>query len=124
MKQDTSLLVQEYKKHAIILADTQETGDYKKGNRSSDQLLKISKIMKEDRELAKNVLDSLMESEDPKVLSSCCVDALVLKHRTDEALNHLTKIVNSDLGMMSFNAETTLELYDSEELFELHGVEK
>lgn len=45
MKKDKEFILEEFKKHSIIFAETQETGNYKKGNRSSAIVMEIGDLM-------------------------------------------------------------------------------
>ena len=119
---DTKNIVEEFIKHSKITEETQLIGDYKKGNKSHEVLLAIRDQLKEEPELAKEVFDELFLNENPYLLYVCSVYAIVLDYRRDEALKLLEKIAGMGIKLTSFHAEITLELYESGELFELHGV--
>lgn len=115
-------LVNEVIKHSIIFDETQKNGDFKKGNKSSKKILKILDQLKQDQSLATEVLDDLLKNDNPAVLDVCCLYAILLNYRRDEALKILKEIAKLGIKVTSFSAEMTIELYESGELFELHGM--
>jgi hydroxyethylthiazole kinase-like sugar kinase family protein len=112
-------LANAFKEHAVIFAETQETGDSQRGHDSSEVLLRIGKLLKRNRKEAREVIDQLMKSDNPAVLAACCVEAFLVKYREKEAEQVLEKIAASGLGTVSLNAEIILKLYRSGELYEL-----
>ncbi|TYR74404.1 hypothetical protein FZC79_15085 [Rossellomorea vietnamensis] len=110
--------------NAIKFEETQKSGKYKDGKYYSERILEIGYMMKRDHQLAKDLLDQLLKSELPSVLSSSCVYALLVDYRTQTALKILKEIAKGDNGITSGNAEVTIELFNSGELFELHGIER
>lgn len=115
-------IVEEFIKHSKIADETQMTGDYKKGNKSHKVLLDIRDQLKQEPKLAKVVIDELFLNENPYVLFTISVFAIILDYRRDEAIKLLKKIKSMEIKMTSFHAGITLELYESGELFELHGI--
>lgn len=116
-----NLLAEEFIKHALIMEKTQLSGDYKKGNKSHEIHLSIRNHLKQHPKLAKEVFDELFQNENPYVLYACSVYAIVLNYRRNDAIKILEKVADMDIKLTSFEAETALELYESGELFELHG---
>lgn len=116
-----NLLAEEFIKHALIMEKTQFSGDYKKGNKSHDVHLSIRDQLRQDPKLAKEVFDKLLLNDNPFVLYASSVYAIVLNQRSDDAVKTLKKVAGMDIKLTSFQAETALELYESGELFELHG---
>uniref|UniRef100_UPI001C30AB70 hypothetical protein n=1 Tax=Bacillus sp. GbtcB15 TaxID=2824760 RepID=UPI001C30AB70 len=78
----------------------------KRGKKASDNLYKISIVMKEDRELAEEMLDILLCHTKPNVIIWACGIALDIDYQAAEAEIILKEISNTtELGILSFNAE-------------------
>jgi peroxiredoxin family protein len=115
LQKDSSILINEFVKNAVIQGEATLEGNYKKGNKASDKLFKIIDIMKQDINLAENMLDVLMESQEPNVKIWACSTALDIEYKSKEAEQILKDISNSpDLGILSFNAEMSLEVRKGE----------
>lgn len=124
MKEEIAGLAEEFAKYAIKFEETQHHGNYQDENLYSARIMEIGDKMKSNHALAVVLLDKLLTSNLPSVLLHSCLYALLVNYRTQEALVKLEKIAREGNGMTSFNADITLELYESGELFELHGIKK
>lgn len=120
--EDKNAIVEKFIKHALIMEQSQYAGEYKKSNKSHGVHLSIRDQLQQKPELAKEVFDALLLHDNPYVLYASSMYAIVLNHRRQDAIKILEKIVDMDIKLTSFQAETALELVESGELFELHGV--
>ena len=103
-------LTNEFIENAVIQGETANSGDYKKGNKASEKLFKLEAIMKENTDIAKEMLNVLLEHENINVKIWAGANALDLKYREKEAEQLLTKIsMMHDIGILRFNAERMLE---------------
>lgn len=116
------ILIEEFIRHALIMEQTQYSGEYKKGNKSHNIHLSIRDKLKHDSELTIEVFDELLLNDNPYVLYAACVYTIVLNYRRSDAINILKKIADMNYKLTSLHAETALELVETGELFELHGV--
>ena len=108
---DVNKLTNEYVENAVIHGETTLSGDFKKGNKATKKLFKIEAIMKENTEIAREMLNVLLEHENISVLSWAAADALDLKYRAEEAEQLLKKIARmSDIGILRLDAEMSLEV--------------
>ena len=107
---DLKELTNEYIENAVIQGESQFSGDFKKGNKASNKLFKIRAIMKENRDIAIEMLNILLDNENISVLSWAAGDALDLKYRDEEAEQLLKKIARMpETGILGFIAEMELE---------------
>lgn len=67
MKKDKTYLSDLFIENAIIQGEATIDGNYKRGNIASNKLYKITNVMKEDKEFAKDILDILMVNQEPNV---------------------------------------------------------
>ena len=111
MKKDKAFLTELFIENAIIQGEATLDGNYKKGNKASDKLNKIANVIKEDKELAKELLYTLMNNPEPNVKIWACGIALDIDYKAQEAEDILTEISNmTELGILSFNAEMSLKV--------------
>ena len=111
LKKDRVNLVNEFVKNAIIQGEATFSGDYKTGNKTSDKISKITRIMKEDINLAKSMLDELLYSNEPNVKIWACGIAMDIGYKLDEAEKILTELSKMpELGILGFNAEMSLKV--------------
>ncbi|SMQ80705.1 hypothetical protein SAMN05444673_3992 [Bacillus sp. OV166] len=115
MQKNSSMLIDEFVKNAVIQGNATLVGNYKKGNKASDKLFKIIEIMKLDIKMAETMLDVLMESQEPNVKIWACGTALDIDYKTKEAEQILIDISNSpELGILRLDAEMTLKVRKGE----------
>lgn len=117
MKKDIKDLTELFIENAVIHGESTINGDFKRGNKASDVLYKISVLMKEDRELAEEMLDILLCHTEPNVIMWTCGISLDIDYKSIEVENMLKKIAdNNELGILSFNAEMILKVREGQGL--------
>lgn len=115
LKKNSSMLIDEFVKNAVIQGNATLEGNYKKGNKASDKLFKIIEVMKQDINLAKTMLDVLMISGEPNVKIWACGTALDIDYKAKEAEQILEELSNSsELGILRLDAEMTLSIWKGE----------
>ena len=108
---DKERLIDEFIENAIIQGEATYSGDYKKGNKASDKLFKIGRIMEQNIDVAKNMLDTILYHENINVRIWAAGKAIDLDYKKDEAIEVLEKIsVMPDAGILGFNAEMSLKV--------------
>lgn len=114
MRKDKAKLVEEFIANAVIQGEATYDGDYKKGNKASDKLFRITRIMKEDMDLGKSMLDELLNSSEPNVKIWAGGVALDIGYKSDEAERILNELSNTPkLGILALNAEMSLSVRKS-----------
>lgn len=103
-------ICEKFIKHAVIHGKCNESGDYRKGNRSSDALYKIEKDVLLNQELRERLIDDLINYQNANVQIWICGMAIDAKYRKIEAEEILKKLSQDKLGIHSFNAKMTLEV--------------
>ncbi|MFD2212101.1 hypothetical protein [Metabacillus endolithicus] len=117
MNKDINDLTELFIENALIQGKSTINGDSKRGNKASDNLYKISIVMKEDRELAEEMLDILLCHTEPNVIIWACGIALDIDYKSIEVENMLKKLAHSnELGILSFNAEMILKVREGQGL--------
>jgi hypothetical protein len=61
LQKDSSKLIDEFINNAVIQGEATLDGNFKKGNKAANKLIKIIHMMKQDNNLAKTMLNVLME---------------------------------------------------------------
>ena len=108
---DVMELTNGFIENAVIQGETANSGDYKKGNKAAKELFKIEAIMKENTDIAREMLNVLLEHENINVKIWAAGNALDLKYRGEEAEQLLKKISSmNDIGILSFDAEMSLKV--------------
>lgn len=108
---DKESLLKEYVECGITHGDATLTGDYKTANKAARKVINVSKIMKDDSELAKELLHSLLWHQNVNVRTWAAADALKLKILRTEAIAVLRQIASrNDIGILRFNAEMALKV--------------
>lgn len=111
MKTDKSKLIDEFVQNAIIQGKATYDVDYKKGNKASDKLFKITAIMKKDFEFAKSMLDELLDNSEPNVKIWASGVALDIGYKSNEAEKILTELSKMpELGILGLDAEMSLKV--------------
>ena len=106
----TSDLIEEFIKHAIIQSETQYSGDYKTGNKSSNILFKLSSQIEKDIENGPKIVDRLLVETNPGVLIWASVVANNMNYRKKDCIMILKKLARDpELGIQSHNAEMTVK---------------
>ncbi|MDL4842506.1 hypothetical protein [Aquibacillus rhizosphaerae] len=110
-------VIAKFIEHALIHGETQYSGDYKKGNKSSDILFELSSQIKSDPENGPKIVDRLLEEPNPSILIWISVPAIEMNYRRKDVIAILRKLAsNKDLGIQGHNAEMTLKEIAKERL--------
>ncbi|WP_347487981.1 DUF2019 domain-containing protein [Desulfoscipio sp. XC116] len=110
-KLDVQVLIDDFVKHAVIQGEATYEGDYKTGNKASNKLFKISKMMEREREVAQQMLDVLLEHDNISVRIWASGKALDIGYKYAEAVETLKKIAKmSEAGILGLNAEMSLKV--------------
>ncbi|MBN7773728.1 DUF2019 domain-containing protein [Clostridium aminobutyricum] len=107
---DTNKLINDFIENAIIQGEATYTGEYKKGNKASAKRFKIYKVMDNEIEIAKQMLDILLEHENINVQIWAAEKALDLnykEHQAEERLLAISKMPGA--GILGLNAELSLK---------------
>lgn len=103
-------LVLNYYEAAKTQMETTYAGDYKKGNRASNRLIKYNDLIKSDFPNYKSVVKELLNSQNPNVLIWIANVALDEKYEEDFVVSSLKTIAeNKELGIISLNAKMILK---------------
>ncbi len=97
-----------------ILYRSNETGDYKTGNKEYKKLVKIFKYFEENKEFAIDCLKELLYNESVVVSNKAAGFSLALNENVDEATKVL--LANSEkknIGTFRLEAEMTLKVWKS-----------
>lgn len=110
-KLDVQALIEDFVKNAMIQGEATYVGDYKTGNKASNKLFKLSKIMEQEREIAQQMLDVLLEHEDINVRIWASGKALDINYKYAEAVEALKRIAKMpEAGILGLNAEMSLKV--------------
>lgn len=111
LKKDRSKLIKSFIENAIIQGTATYEGDYKRGNKASNRLFEIIKIIKEDTDFGKGVLDELIIYSEPNVQIWACGTALEIGYeieKAEETLKNISQIPG--IGILGLNAKMTLKV--------------
>jgi len=100
-------LVSEYAEYASQHGIATESGDYKKGNKAHDKLIKIYRQIKEQGYLAHPMFKEMLYSSDPSVRSWSASHLLAISPEEAEAV--LTDVGKTPYSLVAFSATITLE---------------
>jgi len=104
-------LIDDFVINAVIQGKATCDGDYKKANKASKRLLQMSKVMEQDIQIAKQMLDVLLEHENINVRIWASGIALDLNYKTKLAKETLIRISQMpDAGILGLNAEMSLKV--------------
>jgi len=110
-KMDVQALVDDFVKNAVIQGEATCKGDYKTGNKASKELYKLGKIMKQEREIARLMLDVLLKHDNINVRIWASGIALDINYKYTEAVEELKRIVKMpEAGILGLNAEMSLKV--------------
>ena len=100
-------LVSEYAEYASQHGKATELGDYKKGNKVHDKLIKIYRQIKEQGDLAHPMFKKMLYSSDPGVKSWAASHLLAISPKEAETV--LTDIGKTPNSLVAFTANMILE---------------
>ena len=113
-----SNLINDFIKHAIIHGETQYSGDYKRGNKSSSILFNLSSQIEKDLENRARIVDRLLEETNPGVLIWTSFVSINMNYRKKDCMLILKNLAhNQELGKQSHNAEMTLKEFREKKLY-------
>ena len=99
-----------YYEAAQIQMSATYSGDYKKGNKASNKLIKYNNIIKSDFKNYKSIVKELIYSQNPNVIIWIANVALDEKFEVNFVISSLKKIAeNKELGIIGFNAKMVLK---------------
>lgn len=107
---------EKYISNSLIYAKASLDGNYKKTNRQYHKLIKLYKYLKEDLELAKEVLPELFKHENANVRAEAACHCLYLGIYVEEAQKVLYDVTNYEEDtlenrMIAFDANMVLKLW-------------
>jgi hypothetical protein len=96
-------------------------GEYKKNNREVDKTIKLFKIVEHDLDLAKEVYGVLLTSDLAVTKLQAAAACLSLEIYIDDAIRNLIELSDrTDIGMISFHAEMSLEAWKKNGCFAMY----
>jgi hypothetical protein len=110
---DSAALISKFIEYATIEGETKLTGDYRTGNKMSKRLTKIFELIKDDMDIAQNVLGTVMRSESYRARSLAAVDALRLNILVEEAVALLEEGAKRE-DILGFGCEMALRIWRGE----------
>lgn len=108
-------ILRQFEVSCDILYHSDETGDYKTGNKEQRKLVKIFKYFENNTVFAVDCLRELLQNESVVVSNRAAGWLLSLNEKVDEALKVL--LLNSEkkeAGVFRFEAEMTLKVWKSQ----------
>ena len=105
-------ILEQYKKAATIYGIATQKGDHKTVNKQATILKLIYEKLKNNPDIQRVVLNELIQDKNLTIRSWAAAHCLGLKIKTEQAEQILENISKrKDVGIISFDAETTLSLY-------------
>ncbi|MBM0065909.1 hypothetical protein [Alkalicoccobacillus gibsonii] len=96
-------------KHALIHEETEETGNYRRGNKSSKILFTLFEKIKRDPVNGPIIVDNLLNETNPSVLIWTSVISIQMNHRKKHSIAILRRLSKDhSIGQQRFNAKMTL----------------
>ena len=103
-------LINDFIENAVIQGEATFSGDYKKGNKASSKLFKIGGLMEQNTDIAKEMLDVLLEHENINVRIWASGKAIDISYKDNEAEQILLAISKTpEAGILGLNAEMSLK---------------
>ncbi|MFK3936212.1 hypothetical protein ACI2JA_01700 [Alkalihalobacillus sp. NPDC078783] len=107
---DLDRVKEKFIKHALIHEETEETGNYKRGNKSSKILFTLSEKIKRDSVNGPIMIDTLLKETNPSVLIWTSVISIQMNYRKKDSIALLRRFAKDrNIGQQRFNAEMTLK---------------
>lgn len=111
-KYNKETIIKQYEESGKIMYQATLEGDYKANNREGKKLIKIFKMLEQDKELATECLCELIKSNNVVVRSKAAAYCLALNKDIERAEQVLLEISNNDNnGIFGFNAKMTLKVW-------------
>lgn len=106
-------LVNDFIRNAVVQGEATYSGKYKVGNKASEKLFKIEKIMLDNPNLAEGMLDTLLSHSNINVKIWASGISMELGYRVEDAKKLLKQIAcMPDVGILGLNAEMLLKEED------------
>jgi hypothetical protein len=109
----TSEMVEQYIYTGVVQTETLQNGNYKRGNKVAKENNKIFELLKQNSDLAIQVLQQVMDSENDNARSIAAADALRLHILIEKSIAVLEKIADRD-DIIGFGADMTLKIWRGE----------
>ncbi|MEK4566445.1 hypothetical protein MKX54_17380 [Alkalihalobacillus sp. FSL R5-0424] len=109
---DLDKVKEKFVKHAFIHEETEETGNYKRGNKSSKILFTLSEKIRRDSVNGPIIIDDLLKETNPSVLIWTSIISIQMNYRKKDSIVILRRLAKDrSIGQQRFNAEMTLKEY-------------
>lgn len=111
-KFDKETIIRQYEESGKICFECTQNGDYKTGNREAKKLVKIFKILEANSNLAKDVIDYLVKSNNIFLKMEGLSYNLSLNKDISDSLKTLEELSkDNSIGIYRLNAEMTLKVW-------------
>jgi len=112
MKMDNESIIKQYEVSGKICYECSLNGDYRKGNSEAEKLVKIFKFLETNPNLAKEIIDYLVKSDNIFLKMEGLSYNLALKKDISETIKILEELSkNNSIGIYRLNAEMTLKVW-------------
>lgn len=100
-----------FKKAADKISLSFETGDYKKGNKEWNKIVKIYKLIEDDKTVLGDLISDMYHSEHEFLMLKAAAFSIVNQIDVNKALNVLNYLsANSQFNYIRFDASLTLKV--------------
>jgi hypothetical protein len=106
-------IVDQYLETGVVLAETALIGDYKRGNKFAKKNRKVFDALRQDKDLAIQVLQQVMNSDNDKARSIAAADAIRLNIMIEQAVVVLEEVAKRS-DIIGFEAKTALKIWRGE----------
>jgi len=110
---NSSKLINDYIEFATIEGETKLNGDYKLGNKMAKKIIKIFTILKDNEQLAREVIPIILNSNSVRARGLIAVDALRLNVYVNDAIKVLEDISKQN-DILDFSSQMALKIYRGE----------
>ena len=118
-------VISQYVESGVVLTETTLNGDYRKGNKEGEKLIKVFKSLENDLELANNSLSTLLRNENIVTRTKAAAHCLSLKINIEQSLEVL-ELAADDVnnGVFGFNAKMTLQVWHEQGFLRVYPDQK
>ena len=117
-------IIHQYIKSLLIIEKSNLEGEYKIGNKEGKQIIKLFKLLEKNYDLAKEVLQPLLEHESIKVkicASAHCLSLKIFEKNAEEILENILKL---KIKIFSFEAEMILKVWREQGYLKMYPEQK
>ena len=108
----TQEVINQYIECGLVLRETTLSGDYKKGNKEGEKIVRIFKMLEKDLDLAERALPELFDNENIVTRTKAAAHCLSLNINVEEAVEILEQASSDECnGIFGFNAKMTLKVW-------------